>query len=130
MSWFGSTNPELEALKAHNARLAFDATHYRDDSRQATVERHRREADERRKAEGEELWALAYEEQAKGLRNQAEQRARTDAEALQTRQGSQPQAAARAARAAQAPRQVDKLDSELYVLYHPSQYSVTPTAPS
>ena len=98
--------------------------------REETVERHRREADERRNAEAEELWALAYEEQSKGLRNQAEQRARADAEALRTRQGSQPQALARAARAAQAPRQIDKLDSELYVVYHPSQYSVTPSAPS
>jgi hypothetical protein len=101
MSWFGSTNPELEAMKAHNARLEFDATHYRDDSRQETVERHKREADERRNMAALEAAAKAEEEHRMGLIANGRLRAWAAAQATRLIEQSHPQEKARAAREAE-----------------------------
>jgi len=109
MSWFrtnASYARELEALRAQNARAAFDRVHYAEDTRQATVERHRREADERRRMEGLEAEAKAEEERAIGLRNEASKRAYEDANARRLHEQQQPQALARAARSAERRRQL------------------------
>jgi len=75
-------------------------------SREATVERHRREADERRNMEALESAAQAEEERSAGLRNEAMQRAYEDANARRLYEQQQPQERARAAREAERRRQL------------------------
>jgi hypothetical protein len=84
------------------SRIAFDSQN----SRQETVERHRREADERRRMEALEAEAQAEEERAIGLRNEAMQRAYEDANARRLYEQQQPQERARAAREAERRRQL------------------------